>query len=510
MSEEMPPGPSGLQAQGELDLFDYALIRNVVGYVFRGVRRHVWLSLGVMAAILGLGFGVVALLPRTYHAESRLLANQNELIRALGNPRSALPSEDPTRAARELIFAHHNLVSLIKQTGLMKNWEETRPLVVKVKDTVVKALIGPRSEQDEIDMMVGTLEKRLRVDTDRQTVSISIDWPDPQMAYLLVETAQQNFLETRHVTEMTAISEALSILEMHAGNVQKTVDDALRELERVREQRRRGAMVSVTAPAVSESTPGSTPVDKSTSAEAPRPGGPPAATEQELAQLKFLLFSKRRALQDLDDSRMRRVSELTTQLQTQRAQYTEQHPQVLDTQKQLSAVKGDSPQMAALKNDIDQLTEEYKRKGGRSPDQWVEQPGRLTTANRRPLVSQVTGAMTSAELADDPMVEFARNNLRVAAAKYEELMMRIDGARIEQDTARAAFKYRYSVIRPASIPKRPVSPNTVLLSLVTLVAALAVALVSGSIRDALSSCILEAWQVERALGLKVLSEVKTR
>lgn len=509
MSEEMLPGPSGAQAQGELDLFDYALIRNVVGYVFRGVRRHIWLSMVVMATILGLGFGVVALLPRTYHAESRLLANQNELIRALGNPRSSLPSEDPTRAARELIFAHHNLVSLIKQTGLMKNWEETRPLIVQVKDTVVQALIGPPSEQDEIDMMVGTLEKRLRVETDRQTVSISIDWPNPQMAYLLVETAQQNFLETRHVTEMTAISEALSILEMHASNVQKTVDDALRELERVREQRRRGAMVAVAAPVVSESTPGSTPVDKPTSPDASRPGGPPA-TEQELAQLKFLLFSKRRALQDLDDSRVRRVSELATQLQTQRAQYTDQHPQVLDTQKQLTAVKGDSPQMTALKNDIDQLTEEYKRKGGRSPDQWVEQPGRLTTANRRPLVSQVTGAMTSAELADDPMVEFARNNLRVAAAKYEELMMRIDGARIEQDTARAAFKYRYSVVRPASIPKKPVSPNTALLSLVTLVAALGIALVSGSIRDALSSCFLEAWQVERALGLKVLSEVKTR
>jgi len=125
-------------------------------------------------------------------------------------------------------------------------------------------------------------------------------------------------------------------------------------------------------------------------------------------------------------------------------------------------------------------------------------------------MSQVTGAMTSAELADDPMVEFARSNLRVAAAKYEELMMRIDGARIEQDTARAAFKYRYSVVRPASIPKKPVSPNTVLLSLVVLIAALGVALVSGSIRDALSSCFLEAWQVERVLGLKVLSEVKTR
>jgi uncharacterized protein involved in exopolysaccharide biosynthesis len=451
-------------------------------------------------------FGVLAavLLPRTYHAESRLLANNNDLIRALGNPRSSLPSEDPTRAARELIFAHDNIVSLIKQTNLMKNWEETRPPLVKWKDLLVQAVAGVPPEDEKVDAMVGLLEKRLQVSTDQQTVTISIDWHDAQMAYLLVETAQQNFLETRHVTEMTAISEALSILEMHGGQMQKMVDDALHELERVRESRRKGSAAGAAAPVPAP--------ESSTQTFAPAPPvperveGPSSATEQELAQLKFLLNSKKRALADLEDFRSRRVTELTAQLQEQKVQYADQHPIVMDTRQRIEALKLDSPQMSQVKGDIDALEHEYRRKGGRDPDALVEPSRPRTQLRRAPQLAQA--ALSNSELSDDPLVEFSRNNLRVAAAKYEELLMRIDSARIEQDTARAAFKYRYSVVRPASVPRKPLKPDVALILVLTVFAALLGTLVTGATRDWLSGRLVEPWQVERSLGLPVLSQVK--
>lgn len=502
-----PPPIATPEPQGEPDLFDYALLRHAAGFVVRGVRRHRGLALGVFAGTALLGTVVVMLLPRTYHAEARLLANQNQLIRALGNPRSSLPNEDPTRAARELIFAHDNLVSLMRQTNLMKQWEESRPFVIKVRDFFAKLFSGATAEQDKIDAMVGTLEKRLKVETDQQTVTISIDWPDAQMSYLLVETAQQNFLETRHLTEMTAISEALSILEMHAGAVQKTVDDALHELERVRELRRKGGVVGPApgaAGAGAEGAQGPALAPVGTPPDPDRPNAQPAATEPELAQLKYLINSKRRALADLEESKARRLAELTTQLQEQKVQYADQHPVVLDTMSRIEAVKEDSPQIVQVKSDIEQLLAEYTRKGGRHPESLVE-PSR---APARRLISQA--GVSAAELADDPMVEFARNNLRVAAAKYEELMMRIDGARIEQDTARAAFKYRYSVVRPASVPKKPLRPDATVLLIGVVLAALIVALFAGAVRDVLRARFVEAWQVERTLGLKVLSHVKAK
>jgi uncharacterized protein involved in exopolysaccharide biosynthesis len=490
----------------EPDLFDTQLLRQSIGFVFRGVRRHRVLALLTFAALLSLGVLAAVLMPRTYHVESRLLANNNQLIRALGNPRSSLREEDPTRAARELIFAHDNLVSLIKQTNLMKSWEETRPAIVRGKDRLVQLVSGPMSEDDQIDAMVGLLEKKLRVSTDQQTVTISVDWNDAQLAYLIVETAQQNFLETRHVTEMTAISEALSILEMHGGQFQKMVDDALHELERVREQRRKGgsgvaaADRGLEAPSQPIAPPVVTPMSN-----LPEPAvRGPTATEQELAQLKFLLNSKKRALGDLEDFRNRRVNELSAQLAEQKVQYADQHPVVLDTVQRIAALKFDSPQMAQVKADIDALEHDFRRKGGRDPDALVE-PARLRSVARRSPVPQA--ALSNSELSDDPLVEFAGNNLRVAAAKFEELLMRIDSARIEQDTARAAFKYRYSVVRPASVPRKPVKPDVAVLLGLSMVGALFGAVVVGALRDWSSGRLVEPWQVERTLGLPVLSRV---
>jgi uncharacterized protein involved in exopolysaccharide biosynthesis len=506
---ELPAPPPSTHRDESLDLFDYTLIRHVIGFVFRGVRRHRLLTLVVFCLVLWLGWVTVLLVPRTWHAEARLLANQNEIIRALGNPRSSLQAEDPTRAARELIFAHDNLVSLIKQTGLLKSWDEHRPALVKGKDMVMRLVTGPITEEDRIDAMVGTLEKRLKVETDAQTVTISVDWQDAQTAYLLVETAQQNFLETRHVTEMTAISEALAILESHASSVQKAVDDSLHELERVRDERRKGGS-GAAAPAAIGETATAIPPSVMLAPE-PLPNAAPAATDQELAQLKFLLNSKKRALADLEDFRTRRLSELTVQLQEFRVQYADQHPIVIDAQQRIAQMKLDSPQMSQVKGDIESLIAEYHRKGGKAPDALVE-PTRPSPRliERRPQQAQAQVALTNSELADDPLVEHARNNLRVAAAKYEELMMRIDGARIEQDTARAAFKYRYSVVRPASVPRKPAAPNSVVLLSVALVAALFLALVAGAMRDLRSRTFVEPWQVSRRLDLPVLSQVKVQ
>ncbi len=496
----LPPGT-------EPELFDTQLLRQMVGFVFRGVRRHRFLSALSFLIMVLVGAVAAVVLPRTFHVESRLLANNNDLIRALGNPRSSLPSDDPTRAARELVFAHDNLVSLIKQTNLMKNWEQTRPGVVKIKDKVVNFVAGEPTEEDRVDAMVGLLEKKLQVSTDQQTVTISIDWHDAQMAYLLVETAQQNFLETRHVTEMTAISEALSILEMHGSQMQKMVDDALHELERVRDTRRKGSL----------GVPGAMPGPESGAvAFAPEPkpvqdrsDAPSSATEQELAQLKFLLNSKKRALGDLEDFRSRRVTELTAQLQEQKVQYADQHPIVMDMRQRIQALKADSPQMSQVKGDIDALEHEYRRKGGRDPEALIEPTRPRNASMRRVVAPQLAqSALTNSELADDPLVEFSRNNLRVAAAKYEELLMRIDSARIEQDTTRAAFKYRYSVVRPASVPKKPVKPDVAIILTVTAVLAFFAALMAGALRDWVSGRLVEAWQVERALGLPVLSQVK--
>ena len=74
-----------------------------------------------------------------------------------------------------------------------------------------------------MDALVGLLEKRLQVYIGDGTVTIMIDWANDEMAFRLVEAAQQNFLEARHVSEISSISEAISILEGHASGVREVI-----------------------------------------------------------------------------------------------------------------------------------------------------------------------------------------------------------------------------------------------------------------------------------------------
>jgi len=491
-----------LRGEGEeesANLIDYPLLRQRALFVLHGLRRHRLLAAATFAVVVAVGVTVAWGYPRTYHVESRLLANRTQLLRALGNPRSGLPNEDPTRAAQETIFGRDNLVSLIKQTGLVEAWEATRHPALRLKDRVNAVFSGPVTADDTVEMMVGTLEKKLNVTTDGVTVTITVDWPDARLAYQIVETAQQNFLETRHVTEMSAISEALSILEVHASQVQRGMEDALAELERVRDARQRGQA----APAL-ESPLSAADFDP------PRPERTASqlATEQELAQIRFLIQSKKRAIVDLEDFRARRLSELNSKLTEQRVEFADKHPAIVDTLDRIAAVKQESPQLAALRSDVHELTAEYTRKGGVAPDAMLEPPLQRRSLRARPITFAARAALSSNDLADDPTVEHARENLRMVTAKYEELMMRIDAAKIELDTARAAFKYRYTVVRPASVPTHPSKPNVPALLLVTLVVALGTALLGGTALDLWRGRLVEAWQVERVLRLRVLGEVK--
>jgi uncharacterized protein involved in exopolysaccharide biosynthesis len=86
--------------------------------------------------------------------------------------------------------------------------------------------------------------------------------------------------------------------------------------------------------------------------------------------------------------------------------------------------------------------------------------------------------------------------------------MRLDAARIELDTARAAFKYRYSVVSPAQTPRNPVSPNVMLIVLGGLLGGLFFAFFTGTVLDLWKGRIVEPWQVETQLKIPLLAQVK--
>lgn len=486
---------SELEPVEDADLFDYAAIKQWFGFVWRSLGRHRVAGVGSGLAVFGMAIFLVWVWPKKYESQSKLLANRNTLMASLGNPhrQNNADMDGPTRAAQETVMARDNLVAMIKQTKLLEHWDANRHPVLKLKDDLMQALGGVPNEDQRMDAMVGTLEKRFNVYAGDGTVVIAIYWPHGAMARQLVETAQQNFLETRHVSEVSAISETISILEMHASETQTAIEEAITNVQKVADERRSQTKKDA----------------KANASAAPRRVLPAANKEtpvQELSQLKFLIRTKRRAVADLEEFRSRRLTELQAQLAEQKVIYSKNHPVVVDSEQRIDALQKESPQIEALKRDERALIDEYKARGGRDENAAVE-PGTITAA-RGPTDLDRVLTDVAPDLRDDPAITVARAQLAMATARYQDILMRIDAARIELDTARAAFKYRYTVVSPAQTPRNPIAPNVALIVFAGMLAGFFFAFLASTLLDLRKGKIVEPWQVESRLQLPVLAQLK--
>jgi capsular polysaccharide biosynthesis protein len=110
--------------------------------------------------------------------------------------------------------------------------------------------------------------------------------------------------------------------------------------------------------------------------------------------------------------------------------------------------------------------------------------------------------------AEDPDIEYAKSQVKAAIARYNGLLDKVENAHLEQDGAQAAFKYRYTIIKPAQKPRGPVKPKPAFVIPASLVAGLLLGIIATALIDLWSRKLVEPWQVEHALGIPLLGEVR--
>jgi hypothetical protein len=195
------------------------------------------------------------------------------------------------------------------------------------------------------------------------------------------------------------------------------------------------------------------------------------------------------------------LAELQVELAQQRTVYAERHPTILKLQQSISALEEESPQLQDLRDEESSLQSDLVRLSASRAEPVPALPLPQPSANESQGRKRAPGTL---ENLDD---DYARTRLRFAMEKYDVLLSRIDNARIELDTARAAFKYRYSIVRPPMFPKRPAKPNVPLVAAGAVLAAVLLSMLAAVVADRRSGRVLETWQIERLLGLPVLGEM---
>lgn len=474
-----------------------------VRFAVRAAGRRKKLSRATFVLVGALAVASAVLWPRTYTTESRVVVERNAIMPALADPHRSVPVdyEAPTKGAQDAILAHDNLENLIRQTNLEERWSVNRAPVLRAKDAVMGLFRPPPTEADKQRALVAMLEKALRVTVDNTSITISLDWSDPVSAYDLVTTVQKNYLDGRHNVEVSVISEAIAILEQHANEERDNVAAALTEMQRLRADQE--------PQAPPPPAPGA-PQVRFVPAPAQR-GVTPSTTGNANSELLKQLDEKRRTIKNLEDTRQRRLNELNGQLVDLRATLAAAHPAVLEVERKIEAAREESPELVAMHaEERDLLARIAAANDVRTaapataaiPTQ-ILVPVPVGTA---PLPREPRGALPPAT-ADHTLIEAQRQKLQNATIKYQDLMDRIDSARIELETARAAFKYRYTVVIAPEVSRSAQKPNVPLVLGGGFLLALLLALGLPMAADLASGRVVESWHAERRLKLPVLGEV---
>ena len=214
------------------------------------------------------------------------------------------------------------------------------------------------------------------------------------------------------------------------------------------------------------------------------------------------------AIDDMESDRKHRLADAQAKLTELRTTLTENHPAVVGLKQTVASLSTPSPQVAAKRAELASMQAEYANKRGERHDESGPAVTSSITTAPPQLPSEIM--RLDSELRDDrdPTVVYARGHLRDAMEKYSALRAQIQTAQIDLETARAAFKYRYNVLTPAEVPRKPTKPNVLLVLLVALFAALVSAVTIAVIADVRSGVLVERWQLETILGSPVLGEIE--
>jgi uncharacterized protein involved in exopolysaccharide biosynthesis len=422
----------------------------------RGVGRHWLVATTTFALSIAATLAVLRVLPRTYHVQTQLIARRQQVLPSLARP--SLGDESPTAGAYDLVHRRDNLASIISEVGLIEQGSAAE----------LESGRERPSEEDLLRLLLKRLDTALIVSPGDGTLTISIDWPDPDVGFRIVAAAVRNYLEARRLLETQPIEEAIGTLESRATVLRANTESLLVEAQRHRPARSRGKTAAA--------------------------GVPLSETEMRAEQMEASIRAKREALRDADDYRRRRLAELRAKLTQEEAIYGPGYPSRVGLKQEIEALSHPSPQLDSLQKELRAAEANYRSQFGRSPSN-----------SERTSSSELLDAASQRE----PPPDSPEARLKHAALEYQAMMDRISGARIELETARAAFKYRYNVIWPAERPKKPDRPKTASLLAAGAVFGLLFTVCMAVAVDAFSGRIVERTQIEHKLGLPVLGDLRS-
>ncbi|MGH7271094.1 MAG: hypothetical protein ACREJ3_11750, partial [Polyangiaceae bacterium] len=224
------------------------------------------------------------------------------------------------------------------------------------------------------------------------------------------------------------------------------------------------------------------------------------------------LEEKRLQIRAMEGDRQRELDAAREQLAQAQLTLTPMHPTVIALQQKVDALSQPSTALEQMKSEERAIMLQIVPA---APSASAHPAGVGFAARSVPLADVGAGAdapkpaapQPAPSFAEDGPMQLARSKLEATIRSYEDVMSRIDAANIELDITRTAFKYRYTVVTPAEVPKKPKKRTALIIGAGSVIGAALLALLLAAGADVGTGLILESWQVRRRLKLDVLGEL---
>jgi uncharacterized protein involved in exopolysaccharide biosynthesis len=491
----------------------------VVGFVFRATRRHTLLGSGVAVGVCLVGLAIAQIVPQKYDASSRVFVDETVTkTEALSSPDRALPNLDPISGAFELLMQKSSLISVIEETGLVANWDANRSTPLRLKDRLVSTLGGGEPTfREKCEVLAKLLTTRLFLMRDKNVVTIRVIWPNPDAAFAITKAVQKRMIDVVRTRQNAAFGQAITILSEEVRRAREAIEPALAEMIRVRAQAKGEAQpVEIAAiPSVSQPTVVSRATGNTGASSTSAASGTVVVSREKGQQLSEKLSELSNKIQTAEEPWRRRQLELGSRMVELSAVYGKEHPQIVQLQAQIDTAKVPPAELVELQKAKADLLREVQNATAENTTTESKTTGKGNrSAGGRIAVRTVGGTPTSRgrqstaeDIADeDPVVLAAKAGLTRAIEEYEGLNSRLTSARLQATAADVSFNTRFVITAEPELPRKPMFPLRLILSIASLFLAILFGLIAGAIRDLISGKVYESWQV-RPLGVKSLGEL---
>ncbi len=446
-----------------------------IGEAMRSAKRRKGLSFVVMMLCGALTVLAAVFAPRTYEVESRVLVQRTASL--TGAAAQYVSPEEMRNLAREYeeqVMARDNVLAIVKQGNLVARWDEMRQPHRRLIDRINRKLgKAPPSEEERFEALVANIESRMKVWVDATTVSVRLEWPEPQSARDIVDAAVKNFLDARFQSEVGVIPARLKMQEGFVAQAHKDLEVAAGELVRFQKVNDPKKKVNVVIPQL--------------------PNGVVEPVDADPA-LRAKLEAIRGQIQQAQHTKQQRLLELNQQLTEKQQTLAPGHPDVVALKQTVAATEASSsPQLALLKAQETSILAEIAAQRRSAPAR-----PRGTPAVAPPAPEVI--AATAPKSLQDAQVRFD-----TVTATYQTLVKQLQEIQVQMQEQEAQYKNRYRVTHPAEAPAAPKRPiGLIALAMGTVATAVAV-LLAAALADRFSGIFFEPRDVRDRLGLPVFA-----